>query len=102
MKIKKNDMVQIIAGKDKGKTGKVLSTFPKLERVLVEGVNIKKKCQKPKKSGQKGQIIEKTFPIDVSNAMLIDPKTKKPTRIGKKSVKGKFVRVSKKSGTILD
>ena len=102
MKIKKNDIVQIISGKDKGKSGKVLLALPKLARVLVEGVNIKKKCQKPKKSGQKGQILDKTYPINVSNVMLVDPKTKKPTRIGKKLVKGKFVRVSKKSGAVLE
>lgn len=102
MKIKKNDIIKIISGKDKGKSGKVLRAFPKLEKVLIEGANIKKKHQKPTKSGQKGQIIEKAFPIHISNVMLIDPKTKKPTRIGKKSVKGKFVRMSKKSGTVLD
>ncbi|MCK4386760.1 MAG: 50S ribosomal protein L24 [Candidatus Pacebacteria bacterium] len=101
MKIKKSDIVQIICGKDKGKSGKVLRVFPKLEQALVEGMNIKKKNRKATKSGQKGQIIEKAYPVHISNLMLLDPKTKQPTRVGKKLVKGKFVRISKKSGTIL-
>lgn len=71
MKIKKDDKVKIIAGKDKGKTGKVLRAFPKSDQIIVEGVNIKKKHQKPTKSNQKGQIIDKTTPIHVSNAKKI-------------------------------
>ncbi|MBU1046759.1 50S ribosomal protein L24 [Patescibacteria group bacterium] len=102
MKIKKNDNVIIIAGKDKDKTGKVLRAFPALDKVLVEGVNKRKKNQRATKSGQKGQIIEKEFPIHVSNVAFIDPKTKKATRIGKKEVKGKMVRITKKSGSILN
>lgn len=102
MKIKKGDTVEIISGKDKNKTGKVLRAFPTKEQVLVEGVNFKKKHQKPKKGGQKGQIIEKTYPLHVSNVALVDPKTKKRTKVGKKLVKGKLVRISKKSGTILN
>lgn len=68
MKIKKNDKVKIIAGKDKGKIGKVLRALPKTDQIIVEGVNIKKKHQKPTKSNQKGQILNKTMPIHVSNA----------------------------------
>jgi len=102
MKIKKGDTVKIISGKDKNKTGKVLKVFPIKEQVLVEGINFKKKHQKPKKGGQKGQIVEKTYPVHVSNVALIDPKTKENTKVGKKLVKGKLVRVSKKSGTILN
>ncbi len=101
MKIKKNDTVKIISGKDKGKTGKVLRAFPMKDRVLVENVNLRKKHQKPTKGGQKGQIIEKAYPLHVSNVAFIDPKTKKITKIGKKLVKGKSVRVSKKSGAVL-
>jgi len=101
MKIKKNDIVKIISGKDKNKTGKVLRAFPTKEQVLVENVNMKKKHQKPSKGGQKGQIIEKTYPIHISNVAFIDTKTKESSKIGKKLVKGKFVRVSKKSGTVL-
>ena len=101
MKIKKDEKVIVIAGKDKGKTGKVLKTFSVKNQVLVEGVNIRKKHQKPTKSGQKGQILEIAYPIDVSNVMLIDPKSGKPTRVGKKLVGDKFVRVAKKSGTVI-
>ena len=102
MKIKKNDNVIIIAGKDKGKTAKVLRVFPNLDKVLVEGINKLKKSQRATKSGQKGQIIEKEYPIHVSNVAFIDPKIKKATRIGKKEVKGKMMRVTKKSGSVLN
>jgi len=71
MKIKKDDKVKIIAGKDKGKTGKVLRALPKLDQIIVEGVNVKKRHQKPTKSNQKGQILDKTMPIHVSNAKKI-------------------------------
>ncbi|MFH0846116.1 MAG: 50S ribosomal protein L24 [Patescibacteria group bacterium] len=102
MKIKKGDNVKILTGKDKGKTGNVLRAYPSLDSVLVEGINKKKKHQKPTKSGQKGQIVEKEFPMNVSNVALIDPKTKKATRIGKTNVKGKRVRITKQSGAVLD
>jgi large subunit ribosomal protein L24 len=102
MKIKKGDNVIVISGKDKGKSGKVLRAFPKLNQILIENINIKKKHQKPRKSGEKGQIIEIPFPIDISNAMIIDPKTKKPTRIKIEKIKGKNTRVTKKSNTVLD
>lgn len=71
MKIKKDDKVKIITGKDKGKTGKVLRAFPKFDQIIVEGVNVKKRHQKATRSGQKGQIIDKTMPIHVSNAKKI-------------------------------
>ncbi len=71
MKIKKDDKVKIIAGKDKGKTGKVLRAFPKKDQIIVEGVNIKKRHQKPTQSNQKGQIVDKTMPVHVSNAKKI-------------------------------
>lgn len=98
MKIKKNDNVVVIAGKDKGKTGKVIKALPERDMIIIAGVNMKKKHQRPQKSGQKGQIIEKTLPIHVSNAMIIDPSTGKRSRIGMKMVGDKYVRVSKKSG----
>ncbi|OGD67590.1 50S ribosomal protein L24 [Candidatus Campbellbacteria bacterium RIFCSPLOWO2_02_35_12] len=101
MKIKKDDIVKIITGKDKGKTGKVLRAFPGISQIIVEGVNIKKKHQKPAKNNQKGQILDKTMPIHISNAMILDPKSKTPTRIGKKIIDGKYVRVAKKSGVII-
>lgn len=98
MKIKKNDNVIVIAGKDKGKTGKVVKALPLIDMVVVAGVNLKKKHQRPQKTGQKGQVIEKTLPIHVSNVMIVDPGTGKRSRVGMKMVGEKYVRVSKKSG----
>jgi large subunit ribosomal protein L24 len=74
MKIKKNDTVTIISGKDKGKSGKVLKAFPKDDRIVVEGINIKKKHQRATKSGQKGQIVEQAHPVHVSNVKKADTK----------------------------
>ena len=99
MKIKKGDNVIIISGKDKGKTGVVLKAFPKDNRVLVEGVNIKIIHQKPGKNIQKGQKIEKALPMNVSNVMIVDPKTKKPTRIKFSIEKGNKTRITAKSGS---
>lgn len=98
MKIKKNDNVIVIAGKDKGKTGKVVKAIPEMDKVVVAGINMRKKHQRPQKSGQKGQVIEKNMPIHVSNVMIVDPSTGKRSRIGMKMIGDKFVRVSKKSG----
>lgn len=70
MKIKKDDSVIVLAGRDKGKTGKVIKAIPKDNKVVVAGINMIKKNQKARKAGQKGQIVEKTLPIDVSNVML--------------------------------
>ncbi|MBI1998791.1 MAG: 50S ribosomal protein L24 [Parcubacteria group bacterium] len=98
MNIKKGDNVIVITGKDRGKKGKVTQVFPKENRVVVENVNLKKHHQKPRKSGEKGQIISVAAPIDVSNVMIADPKTGTPTRIGMRMEKGKKVRVAKKSG----
>ena len=98
MKIKKGDTVLIIAGKYRGKKGKVLKTFPKEKKILVEGVNLVKKHQRPRRTGEKGQIIELPKPIDVSNAKLICPKCAKPTRIGYKIIEGKKYRICKKCG----
>lgn len=96
MKIKKGDNIVVIAGKDKGKTGKVVVSFPKNNQVLVEGVNIQKKHQKARKSGTKGQIIDKAMPINVSNVAISD--AGKAARVGKKLVGDKFVRINKKTG----
>ncbi|MBU4480998.1 50S ribosomal protein L24 [Patescibacteria group bacterium] len=84
MKIKKGDTVLIISGKYRGKTGKVLRAFPKGGKVLVEGVNIIKKHQKPRKTGEKGQVIEMPSPINISNVQLLCPKCGKATRVGYK------------------
>ncbi len=82
MKIKKDDQVLIVKGKDRGKKGKVLRSFPERKKVLIEGINIKKVHKRPKKTGEKGQIIEVSSPIYVSNLKLICPKCGKPVRIG--------------------
>lgn len=82
MNIKKGDTVLIISGDDKGRKGKVVKTLPLQERILVQGVNIQKRHQKPKKEGEKGQIVEKPGSIHVSNIKLICPKCGKPTRMG--------------------
>lgn len=98
MHIKKGDNVIVITGADKGKTGIVQRAYPKLQKVVVEGVNIKKKHRKPTQNNPEGSILELYAPIHVSNVALIDPKTKKPTRVGVRIEKGQKVRYAKKSG----
>jgi large subunit ribosomal protein L24 len=98
MKIKKGDNVIVISGKDKGKHGKVSRSFPVDDKVVVEGINIKKRHKKGRSTEQKGQIIEFSAPIHVSNLMIKDPKTGKPTRVGFKTDGKKKIRVSKRSG----
>ncbi|MGI2329614.1 50S ribosomal protein L24 [Planococcus sp. YIM B11945] len=98
MHIKKGDTVKVISGKDKGKTGVVLTALPKKERVLVEGVNIVKKHTKPNQANPQGGIVSQEAAIHVSNVMLLDPKSGEPTRVGYKVEDGKKVRVAKKSG----
>jgi len=101
MKLVKGDKVIVISGNDKGKTGTIQKVFPKTNRVVVENVNVRKKHKKPTQQNPEGSIIEIYAPIDASNVMILDPKTKKPTKIGYKTVKGKKVRVAKKSGETL-
>lgn len=101
MHIKKNDTVAVITGKDKGKKGKILKAFPKEGRVVVEGVNIKKRHQRARKGGQKGQIVDYPAPMHVSNVMLVDSKSGKPTRVRMKTDGSKKVRVSAKSGNAI-
>ncbi len=102
MRIKKGDTVLVICGKYRGKTGKVLKVFRKERKILVEGVNIVKKHQKPKRAGEKGQIIELPSPIDVSNVKLICPSCKKATRVGYKLEKGQKERICKKCGAKIE
>ncbi|MDB5085276.1 MAG: ribosomal protein [Bacilli bacterium] len=97
--IKKGDKVQVISGRDKGKQGQVLASFPTENRVLVENVNLVKKHMKPDAANPQGGVIEKEAPIHVSNVMVLDPKTGFPTRTGKKILAdGSKVRYAKKSG----
>jgi large subunit ribosomal protein L24 len=102
MHVKKGDKVMVISGKDKGKTGIILEAYPKLSRVLVEGINIVKKHAKPSQVNPQGGILNQEAPIHVSNVMPIDPKSGKPTRVGYTVENGKKVRVAKKSGEVLD
>ena len=100
MRIKTGDLVVVISGGEKGKTGKVFKTLPSENSVIVEGVNVVKKHVKPNQNNTKGSIVEKPNKIHVSNVALVDPKTNKPTRVGYKIGKdNKKIRVSKKSGT---
>jgi large subunit ribosomal protein L24 len=87
MDIKKGDKVMIIAGKDKGKTGKVLQVFPDRDRVSVEGLNLLIKHMRPRRQGEEGQRIEFPAPLNASNVMVVCPKCGKPARIAKKIVK---------------
>lgn len=98
MKIRKGDIVLIISGKDRARKGKVIEAFPKKGRVIIEGINLRKKHVKPKKSGEKGQIVETPASIDVSNTKLICPKCGKPTRVGCKIEGKRKYRVCKKCG----
>ena len=101
MRIKKGDTVVVLAGKDKGKQGTVLKAMPKEDKVIVEGVNIQTKHQKQTQK-EAAEIKHQEGPIHVSNVMLVDSKTKKPTRVGYKVEGGKKVRVAKKSGNVID
>lgn len=101
MRIKKNDNVMVITGKDKGKHGKVLKVYPKTERLIVEGVNVQTKHQKQTRKAR-AEIKHQEGPIHVSNVMFYDTKEKAPTRIGYKFENGAKVRVSKKTGGVLD
>ena len=107
MKIRKNDNVKVIAGNDKGRTGKVLKVFPKESRVIVEGINLRKRHTKPTQRNPQGGIQEKEAPIHSSNVMILDPKSNEPTKIGAKIIldektgKKKKTRVSKVSGEMI-
>ena len=100
MKIKKGDTVKVIAGKDNGKEGKVISVDHKNSKVVVEGVNMITKHLKPSQANQNGGIIQKEAPIDASNVMLMFKG--QPTRVGFKIEKDKKVRVAKKTGDVID
>jgi large subunit ribosomal protein L24 len=99
MKIRKGDRVQVLAGKDKGKQGNVIAALPAEQKVIVEGVNIARKHQKPTQKNQQGGIIDKTMPIHVSNVAVISPSDGKPTRVGYRiNADGSKVRVCRRTG----
>ena len=101
MKLKTGDKVVVVSGSNKGKEGKITKILD--NKVIVEGVNIVKKHLKPKNNNGTGEIIEMEAPIHVSNVMLSDPKTKKPTKVKiEKDSKGKKIRISKKSNENID
>lgn len=100
-KLRKGDEVIVITGSSKGQSGKIDKVDRKKSRVYVSGVNLGKRHVKPTATNPEGGIIEKAMPLHVSNVSLIDPKTKKPTRVGYKVEDGKKVRFAKASGTLL-
>ncbi len=101
MKIRKGDKIIVISGKDKGKTGEVARAFPSLSKVLIEGVNVVKRHKKSRRGGQKGQLIEKSMPIHVSNVSLVDPKKGVATRVSVSSDGKEKTRIAKKSGAVI-
>ncbi len=101
-KIRKDDEVIVISGKDKGKTGKVTQVFPSEHRVLGDGVNMRKKHQKPDPNKQtKGSMVDKAVPIDISNVAIYNPETKKADRVGFRFEDGKKVRFFKSNGNLV-
>jgi large subunit ribosomal protein L24 len=108
LKIRRDDTVRVIAGKDRGRTGRVLRVDPRKQQVYVEGANIIKRHTRPRtlrdtrRSQEIGGIVEKEGPIHISNVMLIDPGTGEPTRVGVRREGPRRERLSKKSGQVID
>ncbi|MCM1336724.1 MAG: 50S ribosomal protein L24 [Candidatus Amulumruptor caecigallinarius] len=99
LKIKKDDIVMVISGESRGHKGRVLKVIPDKNRAIVEGANIVTKAQKPSAQHPQGGLIKMEAPINISNLAVVDPKTGKPTRVGRRlNDKGKLVRYAKKSG----
>ena len=101
MKIKKGDIVKIITGRDKGKSAKVIKSFPETGKVILEGLNLYKKHTKPKKQGEKGELVQVPRPLLISNVMLVCSNCKKTTRIGQRVDGDKKVRACKKCGATI-
>ncbi|MBN2083040.1 50S ribosomal protein L24 [bacterium] len=101
-KVKRGDEVLVIAGKDKGRRGKVVSVDVKESTCIVEGINEYKKHQKPSQKKPQGGIITVAMPLNISNVMVVDKSTNRPTRVGRKEVKGKSLRYAKVSGQLID
>lgn len=97
MKLKKGDNIIVTTGKDKGKKGVITRVLVAKNKVVVEGINMMKKHQRPRRSGEKGSMINMAMPMNASNVQIVDPKTGKATRVGKKKVGDKWVRVARKS-----
>lgn len=102
-RIRKDDTVVVIAGKDKGKSGKVLQVMPEADRIVVEGINMMIKNIKPRRQHEKGQRIRTEAPLHLSNVQIADPKDGKPTRVGIKVLEsGKKIRIARRSGEQID
>jgi len=102
LKIKKGDNVKVLAGTSKGEVGRIVRVIPKMNRVVVEGVNMIKKHQKPSATNPQGGIAEMEAPIHISNVALVDPSSNEVTRVGRKvDDNGNIVRYAKKSGEVL-
>jgi large subunit ribosomal protein L24 len=102
-RVRKGDTVIVVAGKDRGKRGRVLRVIPEESRIVIERINMIKKHQRPTQKLRQGGIIEREGPIHLSNVMLVDPTSDGPTRIGMRALAdGKKVRVARKSGEIID
>ena len=101
MKLKKGDLVLITAGKDKGRTGKIIKSLPKELKILVEGINLKKKHVRPKREGEKGQVVDIPAPMNVSNVKMVCSKCGKATRVGYTVEKNIKNRVCKKCKQII-
>lgn len=101
MNIKKGDQVKIVTGKDRGKKGKVMQVFPDKALVVVEGLNLRVKHTRPKKEGQKGEKVQFSAPMNISNIMLICPKCNKPTRIGYRVIETKKNRICAKCKEVI-
>ncbi len=108
LKIRRDDTVAVISGKDKGKTGRVLRVDLKKDKVFVEGLNMQKRHSRPRslremqRPGEVGGVIEREGPIHISNVMLVDPSTNKPTRVGVSREGGRRTRVARRSGEAID
>lgn len=98
MKIKKGDTVVVIAGKNRGVSGTVNEVLAKKQRIVIDGVNVVKKHRRANQANRAGQIVEKSMPVHISNVALVDPKTKKPTRIRIERTEGGRQRIAVKSG----
>ncbi len=101
LNIRKGDLVKVITGDSKGQQGKVLEVLPAERKAIVEKVNMVSKHTKPNAKNTQGGIVKQEAPINLSNLMLVDPKSGKPTRVGRKMEDGKLVRYSKKSGEVI-
>jgi len=102
MKIKKGDRVQVLSGKDRGREGVVMRAIPEAGKVIVEGVNVAKKHQRPTRATMQGGIIDRDMPIDVSNVAIISPSDGRPTRVGYRfDDRGRKIRICKRTGVDL-